>query len=122
MKEKRMLLIGAILEGYRSLKDKTLKVTFESNEPTPEQLVGIATLIGKFGYLAFKEDTFKSDEIDVLQGLESDYEDKGKTPAQRLKSILYLNWKQKDEGYQDFNLYYEFQMNKMSEHWKKKLP
>ncbi len=122
MKEKRMLLIGSILEGYRSLKDKTLKVTFETNEPTPEQLVGIATLIGKFGYLAFKEDTFKSDEIEVLQGLESDFEDKGKTPSQRLRNVLYVNWQHNNKGYKDFNLYYEYMMNLMIEKWKRELP
>ena len=122
MKEKRMLIIGSILEGYRSLKDRTLKITFETSEPSPENLTSIAALIGKFGYLAFKEDAFKSDEIDVLKGLESDYEDTGKTPSQRLKAVLYLNWKYSNQGYEDFNLYYEFQMNKMLEHWKKKLP
>ena len=117
-----MLIIGSILEGYRSLKDKTLKVTFETQEPTPEQLVAIATLSGKFGYLAFKEDAFKETEKRVLEDLESEYEDKGKTPAKRLRNVLYVNWQEDPQGYQDFNLYYEYQMTKMIEHWKGKLP
>ena len=117
-----MLIITGILEGYRSLKDKTLKITFETNEPTPEQLVGIATLIGKFGYLAFKEDQFKSQEKDVLESLESDYEDKGKTPSQRLRNVLYVTWQHDNKGYKDFNLYYEYMMEQMIKRWKSQLP
>ena len=116
-----MLIIGAILEGYRSLKDKTLKITFETNEPTPEQLVGIATLSGKFGFLAFKEDAFKTSEKEVLEGLESDYEDKTKTPSKRLKAVFYVKWTQDPQGYEDFNLYYDYYMNKIIEHYKSTL-
>ena len=117
-----MLIITGILESYRSLKDKTLKITFETNEPTPEQLVGIATLINKFGYLAFKEDQFKTQEKEILESLESDYEDTRKTPSQRLRNVLYVNWQHDPKGYKDFNLYYEYMMNLMIERWKKELP
>lgn len=113
-----MLIIGCILEGYRSLKDKTLKITFETSEPTPEQLVAIATLIGKFGFLAFKEDAFKTQEKDVLENLESDYEDKSKTPSQRLRNVFYVKWQQDPQGYKDFNLYYDYYMNKVIEFYK----
>jgi hypothetical protein len=30
--------LPAQLEGYRSLKDRTLKLSFETNELTPEQM------------------------------------------------------------------------------------
>lgn len=116
-----MLIIGSILEDFRSLKDKTLKLTFSTNEPTPEQIMGIASLTQKFGYLAFKEDAFKTHEKDVLEGLESEYEDKGKTPAQRLRNVFYVKWQQDPQGYQDFNLYYDYYMNKIIEHYKSTL-
>ncbi len=122
MKEKRMLLIGAILEGYRSLKDKTLKITLETQEPTPNQVADIQTYIGRFGYLAFKEDQFKSDEIEILEGLESQYDDTSKTPSQRLRSVLYVNWQHDAKGYNDFNLYYSYMMEQMIKRWKNQLP
>ena len=32
----KIFLIPAVLESYRSLKDRTLKLSFETSEPTPE--------------------------------------------------------------------------------------
>ena len=116
-----MLIVGSILESYRSLKDKTLKVTFETQEPTGEQLVQIASLIGKFGFLAFKEDAFKQSEKDVLQGLESEYQDTGKTKSQRLRAVLYRLFEQNPEGYEVFDDYYNHKMEKLIMHFKNKL-
>lgn len=116
-----MLIIGAQLEAYRSLKDKTLKITFETQEPTPDQLVGILNNAQKFGYLAFKNDPFKDDELNILKDLKSDYDDTGKSKAQRLRGVLYRNWEQKSEGYEVFDDYYNHHMEKMINHWKNKL-
>ncbi len=116
-----MLIIGVILEGFQSLKDKTLKLTFSTQEPTPEQIMGIANNTQKFGYLAFKEDAFRSNEKKMLEDIESDYEDNTKTPSKRLRNVLYVNWEQDKQGYDDFNLYYDYHMNKMIDHWKSKL-
>lgn len=95
-----MIIIPAILESYRSLKDKTIKVTFETNEPTPEQLTGIALNIQRFGYLAFKDEPFTNKEKEVLESLKADYEDTGKTPAQRLRAVLYRLWEKENEEHE----------------------
>jgi len=116
-----MIILPVTLESYRSLKDKSVKLQFETGELTPENLVGIASSIQKFGYLAFKEDKFRTAEINVLEDLESDYEDKSKTPSKRLRNVLYRAWEQDPKGYKDFNLYYDFQMEKLIEHFKSKL-
>ena len=34
-----MIVINSILESFRSLKDKTIKLSFETQEPTPEQIL-----------------------------------------------------------------------------------
>lgn len=65
-----MLLTGAIMENYRSLKDKTIKITFETQEPTPDILMQIAKHNQKFGFLAFKEDAYKEDEKSFIRDLE----------------------------------------------------
>lgn len=75
----------------------------------------------KAGYLAFKGDPFKTDELQTLDSLEADFDDFGKTPGQRLRAVLYRLWEQKNEGYQDFNLYYRFKMEKLINHFKDKL-
>lgn len=116
-----MLVVGAILESYRSLKDKTIKLTFETQEPNAEQLMAIAKLNQTFGFLAFKEDQFKQEEKDSLESLESGYEDKGKTRSQRLRSVLFVNWKQEPKGYKTFEDYYNYQMEQLINHFKQKL-
>ena len=116
-----MLIIPVILDGYRTLKDKTFKVVFGTNELTPEQASTLQASLMEFGYLAFKPDPFKKYELDVIDGLEVEYEDTGKRPSQRLRAVLYRLWEQEPENYQDFNLYYEFHMNKIISHFKEKL-
>jgi len=116
-----MIIIPAILESYRSLKDKTIKIVFETNEPTPEQLTGIALNIQKFGYLAFKDEPFKQKEKEVLESLKSDYEDSGKTPAQRLRGVLYRLWEKDNEGFKNSVDHYNSKMETLISHFKSKL-
>ncbi len=116
-----MLIIGAQLESYRSLKDRTLKLTFETGEPTPDQLVKISKLSQEYGFLAFKHDVFKNDQLDALESLQSGYEDKGKSKSQRLRAVLYVNWKQESKGYDIFDDYYNHTMEKIITHYKGKL-
>ena len=92
-----MIILPSILESFRSLKDKSYKIVFESNELTPEQMVGLNGSLGRYGFLAFKEDEFKQSEKDILNNLESGFEDKRKSSGQRLRAVLYRNWEQKDD-------------------------
>ncbi len=116
-----MIILPTILEGIRSLKDRTYKLTFFTNELTPEQLSAIGESLQNFGYLAFKKDAFKQKEKDMIQRLESDYEDTGKSKAQRLRGVLYRNWEQAREGYEVFDDFYNHHMERMITHWKNKL-
>lgn len=116
-----MIIIPAQLENYRSLKDKSLKITFETNELNPQELLGIAENLGQFGYLAFKQETFKAEERDIIEQLETGYEDKGKTPSQRLRGILYRNYEQDNAGFDTFTRYYEHTMEKLCTHFKSKI-
>ena len=116
-----MIILPAIFESWRSLKDKSYKLTFESFELTPEQVVGLNSSLGKAGYLAIKEDPFKQSEKDMINNLEADFEDKKKSQGQRLRGVLYRLWEQTPEGYEDFVKYYDFKMEKMINHYKDKL-
>lgn len=113
-----MLITGAILSSFQSLKDKTLKVVFETQEATPEMLTKIAQLNQSFGFLAFKKDDFKQAEVDIIDNLKSDYEEKGKSKSQRLRAVLYKVWESKNEGYNVFDDYYNAKMEKLIAHFK----
>lgn len=116
-----MLLIPAILSSFQSLKDKTIKLVFETNELKPDELAQFATYNQQFGFLAFKKDDFKQNEKEMLEGLESDYEDTGKSKSQRLRAVLYRNWENDNGGYSTFSDYYASNMEKLINHFKKKL-
>lgn len=116
-----MLIIPAILDTYSSLKDRTLKLVFETNEPTPEQLTSIALSIQKAGFLAFNKDAFNNKQKDALKDMKADYEEAGKTPSQRLRGVLYRNWEQKNKGYEVFEDYYKAEMERIITHFKDKL-
>lgn len=116
-----MLLTGAILSSFQSLKDKTLKIVFETQEATPDMLAQIANLNQSFGFLAFKKDDFKQDEVEMLKGLESEYEDRGKSKSQRLRAVLFVRWKKDGKGYEVFDDYYNYVMEKLIAHYKEQL-
>jgi len=116
-----MLILPAQLESFRSLKDRTLKLTFETGEITPEQAAGINESLQKFGFVAFKDNPFKTQEKELLENLEADYDDGKKSDSQRLRAVLYRLWEKEPEGYDDFNLYKKFKMEKIINHYKKLL-
>lgn len=116
-----MIIIPAQLESYRSLKDRTLKITFETNELNPQDLLGIAENLNSFGYLAFKKEPFKEEERLTIEQLEADYEDKAKTPSKRLRGVLYRNYEQNNDGFDSFVRYYDHHLEKIINHFKSKL-
>ena len=116
-----MIILPAILESFRSLKDRTFKVTFETNELTPEQIIGLNSSLGNAGFLAFKNDPFKQSEKDMIEGLEADFEDPKKSQGQRLRAVLYRLWEQSPEGYDNFPKFYEHKTEQLINHFKDKL-
>lgn len=116
-----MIIIPAQLENYRSLKDKSLKITFETNELNPQELLGIAENLGQFGYLAFKNEPFKAEEKQMIEDFETEFDDKKKTSSQRLRSVLFLMWQKDNEGFDTSVRHYDHHMEKIINHFKNKL-
>jgi len=116
-----MILIPAILVSYKSLKDRTLILAFETNEPTPEQITNIALSIQCAGFLAFNKDVFKTEQLRIIDETKADYEDKTKTPSKRLRDVLFVAWKQNSEGYEKYEDYYRYKMDMFINHVKSKL-
>jgi hypothetical protein len=113
--------LPAGLEGYRSLKDGTLKLSFETGELSPEQMANVHYSLNKVGYLAFSPDPFATHELEEIDKLKVEYNDTGKSPSQRLKAVLYLLWKQTPEGFTSSEVHYLHHMEKIIEHFKGKL-
>jgi len=115
------LLKPTILESYRSLKDGTLKLSFETGELTPQEMADIHFSLNKVGYLAYAPDPFATHEMEEIDKLKIEFDDTGKPPSQRLRAVLYRLWEQKPEGYEISEDYYRAKMEKLINHFKNKL-
>lgn len=118
---RNILTIPAIYQGSRDLSDKSKKLVFQTNEVTPKQAAELQVMVQQFCYLAIKPEPFLKEQIELINDLKTDYEDTGKTPAQRLRGALYRLWQQSSEGYNDFNLFYQYKIEGFINHIKSKL-
>ena len=116
-----MLILNTILENLTSRKDRTWKLTFSTNELTPDQVKELSIALNKFIFLALKIDEFKSTEVTMLSDLESGMDDNAKTQSQRIKAVLYKLWNQNTEGFDQFDTYYRSKTEKYIEHLKGKI-
>jgi len=115
-----MILIPAQVESITTRKDKTLKVTIGTQELSPNDAAQVFHLNQQFCYMAIKPEQFTKEETDIIESLKSDLST-AKTPSQRLRGILYLNYQQDNKGYKDFITYYASEIEKICEHYKNKL-
>lgn len=120
---KLSLILPAILRGVATLTDKGVKITFVTNEVTPEVAGELYRLQNAFVFLAIKEEDFGREELEALENLETEFQgDNRKTASQRLRAVLYRNWEVDNKGYTDFNLFYLHELERIIDHYKKKLP
>ena len=117
----KLFIIPGQLATFQSLKDRTLKLIFETGEPTPDQMAGVMYSLQKAGYIAFNPDAFKEKEKEMLSSLKADYDDIGKSKAQRLRGVLYRCWEQKKEGYETPSDHYNHYLEKIIIYYKDKL-
>lgn len=116
-----MLVIPGQLESYRSLKDRSVKLSIETAEPTPDQMSAIQSNLMKTGFIAFSADMFTTEQKEILKTAKVDYNDSGKTPSQRLRSVLFVWWKEDAQGYEYFDDFYSRYIEKFIQHVKGKL-
>lgn len=117
----RSFQLPAGLESYRSLKDGTLKLSFETGELSPEQMGNVHYSLNKVGFLVFSPDPFATHELEEIDKLKVEFTDLGKPPSQRLRAVLYKLWEQTPEGYKTFADFYNAKMEVLIEHFKSKL-
>jgi hypothetical protein len=110
-----ILKTPAILTSYTPKVDGSMKLSFATQELTDLQKMDVLTYYQKFGWLLFKENEMMDEDVP-----EDDAVREGKTPQQRLRSVLYIYWKEK-EIKESFNGWYERQIEKYIDSVKDKL-
>jgi hypothetical protein len=117
----RTFQLPAILTRYTSMNDRGERLTFETNELSPEQSANVRYSFQKVGYLAFSPDPFATQELDEMDKIRVEFTDTGKPPSQRLRAVLYRLWEQTPEGYKTSNDFYNAKMEILINHFKDKL-
>ena len=100
---------------------KTTKLTFESSETVPPELIArITANVGKTGYVCFLVGERPIDTLDVLNLPELPIEKDRKSQASRIRSVLYRLWEQEGRN-GDSETHYQIRTEQLIEMLKAKL-
>lgn len=100
--------VEAILEGVTPLKDGGVSLRFHTNEVNKADKVMLMEYYQSFGWLLFSANEHQ--ETDVPKDIAK--RDTGQSPSQRMRSVLFVYWRQKgSKG--DFETFYNQQMEKL---------
>jgi hypothetical protein len=96
--------------------DRGLRLGFVTQEMSlPEQMEAMQ-MHDNYGYLLFNANPISESDIPKECA-----EDKSKTPSKRLRSVLYLLWKQTATPDSDFEIFYRDKMEKLIDQIKGRL-
>lgn len=118
-----MITLAGILEGVQTRKDKTLKLTFGSQELPPNEAGKIMAMANSFCFVSFKPESFTETEKEMMAQIKADMlTNNAKTPSQRLRSVIYILFTHNNEGFNNFDSFYTHKMEQIISHLKTKLP
>ena len=107
-----MFQVQAQVDGVKTLKNNTLKISLETQDIsmfTPEEIAELFRLNEKTVWVALKEQPVKVEELDIKPAPKEKNE---KTPSERLRSVIYVYWEQNGKP-DDFDTFYKKQMEKI---------
>ena len=109
--------VPATLEGVSTLKDGGLSISFHTQELGSEDKTKAFEFQQAFGWLLFQEQDYRQDELD-LDEIRKDTG--GKSPSQRMRSVLFILYKESGQSV-PFETFYANYMDKMIEQLKDKI-
>lgn len=118
----KTLTFGAQLTSYKRRKDRSMSLTFVTQELDSQEVMEIDKELDMFGYLLFKpESPLTASEIDELDNMDIDLDLEPKRASERLRNVLWVSWKQDNKGHREFKMYYHYRMENLIELLKSKL-
>lgn len=112
-----LIMHPAILASPRGMADGTIKYSIECPELPPDKMGRIFSMMNKHVYIMLKEETFLNEEKKALESLKT-METVGKSPSERLRGVLFVNWKNNSEGFATFDQFYFFKMEQLIKKFK----
>lgn len=118
-----MIILKTQLTGIQTKADRSLKITMETQELGQVdplfKMLNLPTIVG----MSANEDLTDS-EVELLKNTKYGVDDipNTKSPSKKLREVIYLNWKENNEGFEDSESHYKSKMNQLFEHFQQKLP
>lgn len=113
------ILLSTYIENITTRKDKSVKLTLGTPELSPEKAGQLFQLSNALVATYLCSKGIDKQEMDLVD--KADIEMQGKSQSQRLRNVLFLNFKQNAEGFKDFDSYYKNKTEAIIEHYKAKL-
>ena len=117
MRTKKTIQLSAQFMGAIPKVDKSMSLRFITQELSDEEKVLIMNYLGEQGWLLFQENSFTREDIPV----DNAPTDEKKTPAQTLRSVIFLMFQQKGLPKEGFENYYRKIMEGIIDQVKAKL-
>ncbi len=112
-------LLPVLIGTIRSLKDKSISITIETQEISPGKAGELFALRDKLCYVYFSGRQIEIPDIKMIDKLEPELQ--GKSPSLRLRNVLYRCWENNNEGYTDDKAYYQAKMEQIISTYKSNL-
>jgi hypothetical protein len=114
------ILVACIVDKITTLKDKSVKITLDTQELKASNAGELFTLLNSLCTVYISPAEVTSREMAQVDAVEPEMQ--GKSPSQRMRTVLFLLWKQDNEGFKVFDMYYQGKMEKYIEELKQNLP
>jgi len=119
------IIFDCTIDGVRALKDGTISVNIHTQEMNADGAGILFAMNQKYLYAVLKpfvkdDSEINPEDVEALEEFKGDKYDipKDKSPAKRLRDIVFIKWKKLGSPGQDFDLYYKQRIEKYIEHEK----
>jgi hypothetical protein len=118
-----MIILNASVQNITSKVDKTIKLTFVTQELPPKDAGELFGMQNELVGLGIARNSLTSEEVDLLRdnkfGIDSIPGQKSQ--SKRIRDVLYVLWKQNNEGFETSEAYYNHKTNQIISHLKEKI-
>ena len=111
----------ATVDGIRSLQDRSLKLSLTTQELSPDDVGGIFGFQGQYCKVLITTENVTTIVQESVEATEVEHWERSKSPAQRLRAVLFKCWDSDKENMPDFDTYYKSKMEQIINHYKAKL-
>jgi len=104
----RAVQFPAQLQKIATRVDGSINISLDTQELSGMDMAELFSYRSLLGYV-----TFTPNAETIVDVPKETVEDNSKSPSQRLRSVLFIAWKQSDKKFDTFSQYYDVQMERI---------